>query len=425
MMQSPIPNAFWANMFKGVVVTTTAAALFSLFHEKWNAGRAPIAAPLQVLRARELDYDTATAAVRDILAELDSEARSKKAAVKLYVRSRGVASTLVKLLKFNPDVPEESAQLCQTIFRVVSKAFATDPEGRDAWHAAGGHKKLLSLVSIAHKEGHAKLMDDAAQCLREVVAVDENEMNLPIDVPPGSRGALALCTFPSTVKMLRVLDKAARPQFLAQIAAVFASVATLRQGGLALAKGIDGRSGVSHFLDLLDPRGNQLVSEHAVRAIHWIAIHAKETHAELAEPHNVSALVDLLEPMQTTNTIHSLLGLIASLSHHGHSKQFLTEFMAANGPTALIRLWCKADERETRDRAETIVRIISRNPVCTDEIARLLELHRAMLMERRAKDEEAQRRAQMQRQQQQMMQQQMMMQMAQSGQLPPGMMDEE
>jgi hypothetical protein len=427
MMQSPIPSAFWSSLFKGVVVTTAAATLFSLYHEKWSAGHEPIAPALKVLRAQKLEYDTAIEALKEILNALDTEARQKRGAVKLYVRSRSVAATLVKLMKYNPEAPEESAQLCHLIFRIVSKAFAQpgDPAGRDAWHAAGGHKKLLSLVSIAHKEGHAKLMDEAAQALRDVSAVDEQEINLPLDIPEGSQGALALCHFGSTVKMLRVLDKSARTPFLIHITAVFASVVTLHPGARAIAPGVDGHSGAWYFLELLDPRGNQMLNEHCARALQWISIHAKETHPELAEAPNVVRVVDLLDPMQTTPTIHSLLGLVASLASNDSATKFLTEFMASNGLTALIRLWCKADERETRERAEQLVRLLSSRPQCTDEVLRLLELHRPMLIERRAKDDEAMRKAQQQRQQQQMMQQQMMMQMAQSGQLPPGMMDDE
>ena len=424
-MQSPIPNAFWSNLFQGVVATTTTLALVSMYREKRNAGVEPIAPALKELRSRELDYDTAAGALSDILDALEAEARAKKGVVKLAVRERGIASLLVKMLKFDADAVDESARICSIVFKIVGRAFSDDATGRDAWAAAGGHKKLLSLVSVAHRDGHTKLMEEAAQALREVCVVDEDEMNLPVDVPAGSKGALELATYPATQKMLRVLSKSARTPFLVQIAAVFASICTLRAGGLFLSKGIDNKSGAAIFLDLIDPRGNQLLSEYCVRTIHWMSIHDKEIHHELAEASNVAKIVDLLEPMQTTNTVHSLLGLVASLSHHGASKAFLTEFMAANGPTALIRLWCKADEKETRDRAETIVRILSRHPIATDEIGRLLEMHRSMLMERRARDEEVQRKAQMQQRQQQMMQQQMMMQMAQSGQLPPGMMDEE
>lgn len=425
MMQSPIPNSFWSNAFTGIVATTTAAAVLSMYWEKWSTGREPIAPALKTLRSRGLDYDTATAALRDILDAVDMETRQRRGLVKLALRESSTATTLVKLLKFDADAVEESTTVCSLVFKIVSKAFAPDPDGRDAWHAAGGHKKLLSLVSIAHREGNARLMDEAAQALREVTEVDGSEMSLPIDIPPGSKGALALANFGSTVKMLRIVDKSARTQFLVQITAVFESICTLRTGGIAISAGVDGKSGPSFFLDLIEPRGNQLLTEHCVSAIRWMTIHAPKVHSELAEAANCTKLVDLLEPHQTTPTIHAVMRIVLELVTSSAERQFMTEFFAANGPTALIRLWCKADEKQTRDRAERLVQYINSKPQYTDEIARLLEMHRSMLMERRARDEEAQRKEMMQRRQQQMMQQQMMMQMAQSGQLPPGMMEDE
>lgn len=424
MMRSPIPDAFWINMFRGTVVTIGGLSLLSMYNE-YRKSTGTVNAPLARMRGKNLEMDDVVDALNDLNDVLDEEQRAKTSGAKLAMRKSGNAGTLVKLLKFDPDNADESAAMVMKVLKLVARIYAEEPEGRDAFHAAGGYKKLLALVANAHSEHHPALMDASSKALCDLTTINDGDIVLPLDVPAGSAGTVALGKFGSTVRMLRTLDKNARQGFLVNVTGTFANLCMLRSGAQTICRGIDDRSGLDHFLALLDPKGNQLVAEHCARAVHWLAIHAKpETHPELCENANVTKLVDCLDPFHSAPTLKAVIGAISAVVYNAHAAEFLTEFFAANGVTALIKVWCKASDKYIRERAELAVRVIARREDCASEVGRLLEMHRSMLMERRAKDEEAQRKAQQQAQQQRMYQQQMMMQMAEQGGMPPGMMEE-
>jgi hypothetical protein len=423
MMQgSPIPEAFWRGVFKTSVSALALGCTFSLLNQR-RLATAPAKAPLNALAAAKSE-DTVEEALIELLVAVDDEARQKKAMLKLAVR--GSIAAVVRHASFNSS-NERTAKISSLALKLIVKTCG-DAEGQTALYHAGGYMKLLKLLAAAHSAGNNRLMDEAAEALGIMTEVDPNEVVLPHDVPAGSEGTAALGAAKTTVQMLRTLDPAARPGFLVHVANIFANLTMLNAGAVAVATGVDGRSGVSYLFALLDPRGNQLIIEHASRALCWITMHTNVAHKEFATQENVQTLVNLLEGASTPNTLSNVMNVITSfcgLKSQPEVRALFFKLLQENGGgELLIRTWCRASEKETRDQAEMVVGILAKLPLTRDYIMASVEMSRSMLMERRARDEEAKRKDQQQQQQQQMFQQ-MMMGGGGPGGMPPGMGGEE
>lgn len=415
-MESPINPMIWKVMFNVSAVTLSTALVWSLWRQRCAAfGR--LNDPIRRLKSKK--PDEVEAALREIASVLDEEAQTRKGASKM-----GVRSSLTSVLKHVKYPENEPANL--TVIALACKIFVKacdDDAGRVAFHDAGGYRRLMYLLAEANRHSNLRVMEEAAFALYELTSVDPANIVLPADVPYGSEGTYALALFPSTTKMLRTLDPHAKASLLVNVVGAFANISVLQAGAKALQVGVDDRTGAWYFLRLLH-HNNDVVIERAARALRFLVNNGSSQHADVCHPENVKRLVLLLK--EASSTQDSLLMIIRIMLDSPLADKFFTEFVAEDGVSALFHLWCQASEKITRDRAETLVHVLEKNKAAGATVTKLMELNRANIHERRAKDEEARRKQLQQMKQQQMFEQMMMQQMmGGGGGMPPGMMDDD
>lgn len=341
--------------------------------------------------------------------ELNDEARQRKGNARLSAHAN--AASLVKLLKLSPDA--SNAGMIEVAIKVVVRVFGGDAEGRKRLHQVNGFRMLMSVLSESHRLGLRRLMEASAAALCAVTEVDDNELHLPTDVPPGAEGAYSLTKFPSTAKMLRILDPNGPIVFLNALTGIFANLTALRSGANAIGPGTDGVSGVEYFLRLLE-HGNQGIVEHSAMTIRYLT-RAGFGQEEVCTESSVARLASVFDANRDPKIISAILTIILIMIDGDHRKKFLdlVEHKSDILPT-LFQVWCRAQDKMVRDRAEFLIHLLDRTE-CTVAIRRLLEVNRTNIMERKQKDEEARRKQMQQMKQQQMMQQMMMQEMGMGG----------
>ncbi|KEG14092.1 hypothetical protein DQ04_00621010 [Trypanosoma grayi] len=405
-MESPINPAVWKFLFHGTVATLSAASLFSLYHQRYDVASS-LNALFKNLRAAKTNEENATA-IEAILVKLKEEAAQKKDVLRLSALRHG--GELVRLAALSKD--GANADTVSAALKAVVRVFSTG--GCRKLQMLGGYRTLLTTLSEAHRQGRQELMEETAHALFVLTQVDDAEVVLETDVPPGAEGAYALAGMPATVKMLRVLDPQSPVLFLNALTGIFANVCTLRVGALAVGRGIEGRGGMSYFLCLLE-HGNQGVVEHCALAIRYLA-RAGLGHEELAEEANLQRLAENFSVNGDPRITNSILTVVLIMFDSKHGEKFFTNLAEKTDIIpSMFEIWCRASEKTLRDRSEVLVQLLARVPQCTAAVQRYLERYRSQIAERRAKDEEARRKQMQQMRQNQMMQQMMMENMGMGG----------
>ncbi|ESL08547.1 hypothetical protein TRSC58_03748 [Trypanosoma rangeli SC58] len=407
-MESPINPAVWKFLFHGTVATLSAVSLFSLYHERYNV-LSSLDAPFAVLRKAKTDEERAAAA-EGILKKLKEDAAQKKDSSRLSAQRQG--GTLLRLAALNKD--GSNVEGVSLAIKTIISVFGADKEGCRKLYMLGGYRTLLATLSEAHRQGRQELMEEVAQALQILTHVNDAEVVLETDVPIGAEGAYALACIPATVKMLRLLDPQSPILFLNALTGIFANVCALRVGALAVGKGVEGHSGMSYFLRLLE-HGNQGVVEHCALNIRYLA-RAGLGHEELADEDNLRRFAETFTVNADPRVTNSILTIILLMCDSKCGAQFFTCLAEKTDIiSTLFEVWCHASEKTLRDRAEVLVQLLARVPQCTAAVQRYLERYRVQIAERRTKDEEARRKQLQQMRQNQMMQQMMMENMGMGG----------
>lgn len=406
-MESPIDQRIWKWMFHGAAAFFTLRVALSLYNQRRESLSTLNDVFKELKQCKTADEQIPV--LQAIFQELQDEARQRKGGARLSAYAN--ASTLVKLLKLTPD--GSNAAMVEVAIKVVVRVFGGDADGRTKLFEVNGFRMLMSVLSESHRLGLRRLMEASAAALCAVTEVDDNELHLPTDVPAGTEGAYSLTKYPSTVKMLRILDPNGPIVFLNALTNIFANLTALRSGANAIGPGTDGVQGVEYFLRLLE-HGNQGIVEHAAMTIRYLT-RAGFGQELLCTEGNVARLASVFDVNRDPKITSAVLTIILIMVDGKHRKEFLqlVEHSSDILPT-LFQVWCRAQEKMVRDRAEFLIHLLDRTE-CTVAIRRLLEANRTNIMERKQKDEEARRKQMQQMKQQQMMQQMMMQEMGMGG----------
>mmetsp|Transcript_10071 Transcript_10071/g.11444 ORF Transcript_10071/g.11444 Transcript_10071/m.11444 type:complete len:416 (+) Transcript_10071:37-1284(+) len=412
-MESPIDQRIWKYLFHGTAAFFTAGIALSLWNER-RKSLSSLNEPFSRL-SKCKSGDEQAAILQDIQSALMEDAQKKKGAARMSVQQN--AAALMRCLKLASDGSNSAA--VELAIRIVVRVFGSDVSGRVRLHKAGGYRLLMSVLSESHRQGNRRVMEAAATALLAATEVDDSELVLAHDVPAGAEGACSLTKFPSTVKMLRILDPNAPIVFLNALTGIFANLTALRSGAVAIGAGTDGVSGMEYFLRLLG-HGNQGIVEHAARTIRFLA-RAGVGQRELCTEEAVASLGSVFDVNRDPKITNAILTIVLIMIDGDNRKEFLhlVEHKSDILPT-LFQVWCRGTEKTVRDRAEFLVHLLDRTD-CTVTIRRLMEGNRNQILERKSKDEEAKRKQMQQMKQQQMMQQMMMMQ-EMGGGMDPSMM---
>lgn len=416
-MESPIDQRIWKYLFHGTAAFFTAGIAISLYNERRKSLGALNETFARLAKSKTADEQASV--LQEIQTALVEDAQKKKGAARLSVQEN--VATLMRTLKLATDGSNSAA--VETAIRIVVRVFGSDVTGRARLHKAGGYRLLMSVLSESHRQGNRRVMEAAAQALLAATEVDDAELVLAHDVPPGAEGAHSLTKFASTVKMLRILDPNAPIVFLNALTGIFANLTALRSGAVAIGAGTDGVAGVEYFLRLLE-HGNQGIVEHAARTIRFL-VRAGVGQKELCTEAAVARLGSVFDVNRDPKITNAILTIVLIMIDGENRKAFLdlVEQKSDILPT-LFQVWCRGTEKTLRDRAEFLVHLLDRTD-CTVTIRRLMEANRNQILERKNKDEEAKRKQMQQMKQQQMMQQMMMMQEmgGMGGMMDPSMME--
>ncbi|KAG8343834.1 hypothetical protein ERJ75_001181100 [Trypanosoma vivax] len=407
LMESPINPNIWKFLFHGSVAALSFTSLFSLYHERYDI-LSTLDPDVKALR-RAKSNDESSAALEAIVAKMKEEAAQSKGITRLCALRHG--STILRFAALQKD--GANAEIVSLAIRAIIAVFGKDVHGRRKFYMLGGFRTLIATLSEAHRQGLQSLMEETAEALYELTRVDDSDVVLETDVPMGAEGAYTLARMPATVKMLRLLDSQSPIVFLNSLVGIFANVCTLRVGAQAIGREVEGRSGISYFLNLLSHE-NQGVVEHCLLAIRYLA-RAGMGHAELSEEKNVDLLSEKLRPTGDPRAANSILTIVLVMFDSKEARKFFGNLVKTDIICTMFEIWCRAHEKTLRDRAELLVQLLGRVPECTASVQRYLERFRAQINERRMKDDEARRKQLQQMRQNQMMQQMMMENMAMGG----------
>lgn len=413
-MESPIDQRIWKYMFHGVASYFAARIAFSLWNER-RTNMSVLNEPLaQLAKCKTMDEELPV--LQAIFNEIQEEARQKKGNARLALQAKPAA--VLKLLKLLPDGSNTS--IVELAIKIVVRVFGNDTEGRKALFEANGFRLLMAVLSESHRQGNRRVMEASATALHVVTDVDDNDLVLPHDVPIGAEGAHSLTQFPSTVKMLRILDPNSPIVFLNALTGIFANLTALRSGAIAIGKGTDGVKGIQYFLRLLD-HGNQGIVEHCASAVRYL-VRAKIGQEELLTEESVQRLASVFDVNRDPKISNAVLTIILIMVDGDHRREFLQLIESKTDILqSLFVLWCRGSDKMVRDRAEFLVHLLDRTEASVP-IRRLMEQNRTNIMERKSKDEEAKRKQMQQMKQQQMMQQMMMQEMGMGGGMGGDMM---
>lgn len=403
-MESPINPAVWQVLFNATLGTLSAAALYSVYHQKYDMESAQRSMFRELTRAAT--EEERVARLTDVQAACKQEVVRRQPSARMSALKYGAPLVqMARLLKDGSNLG--SVRLA---VKTILAVYGPDAEGRQKLDSLGGYKTLLTTLSEAQRQGEEELMEDVAQALDALTEVDDSEVVLDTDVPAGSEGAATLARMPATVKMLRILDPEGSVSFLASLTGIFANICTLGEGAANIGAGVDGHSGMSFFLRLLD-HSNRRVVANAVTVVRFLA-RARVCQNELVEEENLLRLAENLQLHAEPVVINSILTVILVMAgSKKHGETFFAGVASSSIPTTLFELWIRSPEKSLRSRAEVLSRLLLRIPQTAPVVAALFERFRAQLEDRRRRDEEEYKQHMQQMQQNQMMQRMMMEQM--------------
>ncbi|KPI89146.1 hypothetical protein ABL78_1790 [Leptomonas seymouri] len=403
-MESPINPAVWQVLYNAALGALSAAALYSVYHQKYDmqSGQRALFAEL----ARATTEEARTAKMAEIEASCRPEVVRRLPAARMSALKYG--APVVQMAKLQKDGSNVAS--VRAAVKIVLYIYGPDAEGRAKLQSLGGFKTLLTTLSEAQRQGEEEVMEEVAQALDALTEVDDSEVVLDTDVPPGSEGAAALARMPATVKMLRVLDPEGSVTFLTSMTGILANVCTLTEGAINIGRGTDGHSGMSYFLRLLDHTNRRVVAN-AMTVIRFLA-RAQVCQEELVEEENVTRLADNLQVTAEPVVVNSILTVILVMAgSKKYGELFFSKVASSTIPTTLFELWVRSSEKSLRNRAEVLSRLLLRIPQTAPVVAALFERFRIQIEDRRRRDEEEYKQHMQQMQQNQMMQRMMMEQM--------------
>lgn len=408
--ESPIPDSLWINVFRVSTAVAATVTLWSLWRSS-HAARGSVAPFLAVLRRSSASEEDVEKAVDDINAVLEQELRAKQGCGRLAV----VSNTALLLSHLRSD--RKNPAIVTGILNIIRKCVVGDEESRVAFNKAEGCKRVMIALVQAFNAGNIRLVEDAAHTLKELTAIDEEDMVLPYDVPVGSEGTYQLAALPVVVNMLKNLESSHTTQpLLIATTGFYAHLVTLQRGAKAIAKGVDGRSGVSFFLSLIEANANVLVTEHCLRCVRWIATHVRACHEELSAPPNVHRIMSVMQLNRDKASLLHVLELCLAIlkdavANDRTMMNYFMIFFEGNGGAAVFEMFTRSSQQQVREKAaELIYEWQQRSePFFGEHVRRLMDQYRKAIQERRQQDEQQRRMQQQQQRQQQMMLQQMMM----------------
>lgn len=410
-MESPINPAVWQVLYNAALGGLSAAALYSIYHQKYDmeSGQRAVFREL----AKATTEEARTAKLAEIEAGCRPEVVRRQPAARMSALKHG--APIVQMAKLQKD--GSNAASVRAAVKVMLYVYGPDAEGRDELQRLGGYKTLLTTLSEAQRQGEEELMEEVAQALDALTEVDDSEVVLDTDVPAGSAGAAALARMPATVKMLRILDPEGSVTFLASLTGIFSNICTLAEGAANVGKGTDGHTGMSYFLRLLDHTNRRVVAN-AVTVVRFLA-RAQMCQEELIEAENITRLADNLHVTSEPVVVNSILTVILVMAgSKKYGEAFFSGVASSTIPATLFELWVRSSEKALRSRAEVLSRLLLRIPQTAPVVAALFERFRVQIEERRRRDEEEYKQHMQQMQQNQMMQRMMMEQMG----MDPSMM---
>ncbi|KPA85436.1 putative mitochondrial hypothetical protein [Leptomonas pyrrhocoris] len=410
-MESPINPAVWQVLYNAALGTLSAAALYSVYHQKYDMESGQRALFVELAKATaEEDRIAKLAAIE---AGCRPEVVRRQPAARMSALKYG--APVVQMAKLQKDGANVAS--VRAAVKVILYIYGPDESGRAQLQSLGGFKTLLTTLSEAQRQGEEELMEEVAQALNALTEVDDSEVVLDTDVPAGSEGAAALARMPATVKMLRILDPEGSVTFLISMTGIFANICTLTEGATNVGRGTDGHSGMSYFLHLLDHTNRRVVAN-AVTVVRFFA-RAQIGQEELVETENITRLADSLQVTAEPVVVNSILTVILVMAgSKKYGEAFFSGVASSTIPATLFELWVRGSEKPLRSRAEVLSRLLLRIPQTAPVVAALFERFRVQIEERRRRDEEEYKQQMQQMQQNQMMQRMMMEQMG----MDPSMM---
>ena len=410
-MESPINPAVWQVLYNATLGTLSAVALYSIYHQKYDMESEQRAAFAELAKATT--EEARTTKLTEIEASCRPEVVRSQPAARMSALKYG--APIVKMAKLQKDGSNVAS--VRAAVKVILHVYGPDAVGRTKLQNLGGFHTLLTTFSEAQRQGEEDLMEEVAQALDVLTEVDDSQVVLDTDVPLGSEGAAALARMPATAKMLRILDPEGSVAFLVSLTGIFANICTLAEGAANIGRGIDGHSGMSYFLHLLD-HSNRRVVANAITVVRFLA-RAEMCQDELAEEENIKRLADNLQVTAEPVVVNSILTIILCMfASKKNGEAFFSGLASSTIPTTLFELWTRGSEKALRSRAETLSRMLLRIPQTASVVAGLFERFRVQIEERRRRDEEEYKQQMQKMQQAQFMQRMMMEQMG----MDPSMM---
>ncbi|XQJ28329.1 Archaic translocase outer mitochondrial membrane 46 kDa subunit, putative [Leishmania guyanensis] len=410
-MESPINPVVWQVLFNAALGTLSVGTLYSVYHQRYDMESVQRTAFLEL---RKADTEEARMAkLTELQAACRPEAVRRQPSARMSALKYG--APIVQMAKLEKD-GSNVASVCMAV-KVILYIYGPNAEGRQKLNSLDGYKVLLTTLSEAQRQGEDDLMGDVAHALDALTEVDDSEVVLDTDVPKGSEGTATLARLPATVKMLRILDPEGPVTFLASLTGIFANICTLTEGAVNIGSGVDGHSGMSFFLRLLD-HANRRVVANAITVVRFLA-RAQVCQEELIEEANMARLADNLQVTGEPVIVNSILTIILVMAgSKKYGDAFFSCVASSTILTTLFELWMRSPEKSLRSRAEVLSRLLLRIPQTAPAMAALFERFRPQLEERRRRDEEEYKQQVQQAQQSQMMQRLMMEQMG----IDPSMM---
>lgn len=404
-MESPIPTYVNKAVFNTILGSLALAVSFSLLRERW-AVQSRLSPEFKAL-GKAKSPEERLASWKAVQTRILEDSRMKKTGYKVAL-AKHIKPLRDALERIDESSGVEIAEVC---LKIIQLGFAGDEEGRVAFNKGDGCRSVLNVLAKAHKEGHRRLMEEAAKTLEMLTVVDDSLVILPDDIPRGSEGAYSVATRPATINMLRTLDPSGNVAFITHITGIFVNLTTLREGAKAIYKGTDGTTGLGFFLRLLSHH-NRTVVENSSRAVSNF-IRAGLGHDEICQVENLALITGLISLNSDARAVNAALTVIVIMLDSPYLDAFVSNMEnSTNGLQSLFNVWTRHTDKTCRQRAEVLVRLLERLTKASDTIKKLIVMNRASIEERRSQDEAEAARQRQQQQQQQMMQQMMMQRMA-------------
>ncbi len=428
MPRSPIPDALWTTMFS-VGVAGMSAALLASFWNQHRAARAYFGDQWAILGAKRGTHapEKLQDALRDIYNAVLEEKRFRRGTSILSVHDN--ARALMQHLHMKKD-DEDSADTAALAVQLIILCFIKERETRTLLALNGGYVRLLALMCTANEYRNARVTDICAQALRDATSFEESELVLPTDIPEGCEGNYKLVQQSTIREVLRTLfDPEIRPATLEAMTAVIANLCQIRVGAQTLSAGIDGRTALEVFVNLLRNSKNATVRMHALRGICALLAHVDKDKLEFAKNVDIlEVMASFVEPGAEPNVLEGVLkallrtwdnttGIAAS------RKAFLEAVLELDLVKKLVEVWTEDRvERLQRQRAQLLVKRLGTAKLTATAVEETMDAY-AEEIDARGKKDAAEDKAMREMQERRAQEQEMMLrQMMQSGQMPPQMM---